>query len=61
MSKSFEQRIAYLEKVIMDFFMGSERKAKKTVSSLKRKTAAARKSVAKKVSNRKPSGKKRRA
>jgi hypothetical protein len=61
MAKSFEQRIAYLEKVIVDFFKGAPSKAKKSSSSLKRKTKAAQKPITRKVSSRKTSSRKRRA
>ena len=53
MPKTFEQRIAYLEKVIMDFFTGSERKAKKAARTVKRKTKSVRKSVNQKTTRRK--------
>ena len=53
MPKTFEQRLARLEKVISDFFTGSGRAAKKTARTVKRKAKKARQSVAKKVGSRK--------
>ena len=53
MRKTLEQRIANLEKVIMEFWTGTERSAKKTSRTVKRKAKAARKSVAKKIKSRK--------
>ncbi|HWY64575.1 MAG TPA: hypothetical protein VNX61_05125 [Rhizomicrobium sp.] len=61
MSKTFEQRIAYLEKVITNFFTGSERKAKKAVRTVKRKTKSARKSISQKPTRRKISKRSRSA
>ena len=61
MSKTFEQRIAYLEKVITNFFTGSERKAKKAVRTVKRKTKSARKSISRKPARRKISKRSRSA
>ncbi len=61
MAKTLEQRIAYIERVITDFFMGSERKAKKAAGTAKRKIKSARKSVRQKVTGRKSTKKARRA
>ena len=59
MPKTLEQRIANLEKVIMDFWTGTDRSAKKTSRTVKRKAKAARKSVAKKVSRKAAKGRRR--
>ena len=61
MPKSFEQRIAYLEKIITEFFTGTERKAKKAAGITKRKVKYAQKSVRGKVTTRKRPKKARRA
>ena len=61
MSKTFEQRIAYLEKVITNFFTGSERKAKKAARTVKRKAKSARKSISQKTTRRKTSKRSRNA
>lgn len=61
MPKTFEQRIAYLEKMITDFFSGSQKKAKKATRTIKRKAKSAKKSVAKRVTKRKVSKKSLRA
>jgi hypothetical protein len=61
MPKSFEQRIAYLEKLITEFFTGTERKAKNTAGITKRKVKSAQKSVSRKVATRKSPKKARRA
>jgi len=61
MSKTFEQRIAYLEKVITNFFAGSERKAKKSARTVKRKAKIARKSIGQKPTRRKISKRSRSA
>lgn len=61
MPKTLEKRIAYIEKVITDFFIGSERKAKKAAGAAKRKITGARKSVRQKKTNRKSNKKTRRA
>jgi len=61
MPKTFEQRIAYLEKIVTDFFSGSQRKAKKATRTIKRKAKSARKSAGKRVSSRKASTKSRKA
>jgi hypothetical protein len=53
MPKTLEQRLAYLERIISDFFSGAEQSAKKTARKAKRKAKAARKSVAKNVRTRK--------
>ena len=61
MAKTFEQRIRYLEKIIKEFFSGSEKKAKRTTRAVKRKAGSARKAVAVKVTKRKTAKQSRRA
>jgi len=58
--KTLEQRIAYIEKVITDFFLGSERKARRAAGTAKRKIKSAKKSVRQKVTGRKSTKKTRR-
>ena len=57
MAKSFEQRLAYLEKLISDFFSGTKRSAKrvtkKSRGSAKRKAKTARKTIINTVKSRK--------
>jgi hypothetical protein len=61
MPKTFEQRIAYLEKIISDFFSGSQNKAKKAGRTIKRKVKNTRQSVGKRVSSRNTARKSRRS
>ena len=61
MAKSFEQRLAHLEKIITDFLTGTERSVTKTGRAVKRKAKATRKSIAKKIGGRKAAKRRRSA
>ena len=65
MAKSFEQRLASLEKIVADFFSTTKRAAKKTAKksgrATKRKAKAARKAIVNKVKSRKATKRRRSA
>lgn len=65
MAKSFEKRLAYLEKLITDFFSTAQGTAKRTANksgrARKRKAKTARKAIVNKVKGRKATKRRRSA